>query len=133
MIPSGASTPNPPFLSLTNRKASSFQAKQKLKFVEWEKMNMAKINSTVWGHLESDITPDNSESLDHIVELQLAQAGVFEDIERVFAQKPVANIQINRRKERVQVLDSKKSYNLSKSKERKVAQSSRLCLILLCQ
>ncbi|SAM01118.1 hypothetical protein [Absidia glauca] len=76
-------------------------------------MNIAKINSTVWGHLESDITPDNSESLDHIVELQLAQAGVFEDIERVFAQKPVANIQINRRKERVQVLDSKKAYNLN--------------------
>lgn len=87
-------------------------------------MNTTKINATVWDHLTSDIVPDNSESLDHIVELQLAQAGVFEDIERVFAQKPVTNIQINRRKERVQVLDSKKAYNLSKSKKTKNKNST---------
>lgn len=111
---SGTTTPVPPFLSVANRKMSSFQSKQKLKFVEWEKMHYNNINSTVWNDLGTDTIGDNIESLDQMVELQLAQAGVFENIEQLFAQKPTVKLEMNRPTQRVNILDTKKAYNLSK-------------------
>ncbi|KAI8336356.1 hypothetical protein BC941DRAFT_428994 [Chlamydoabsidia padenii] len=142
-----------------NRKSSTFQAKQKLKFVEWEKLNLINIGHTVWSHLDkpapsssrqspsssspsstettsapcienttlnshqsppppppplpNNTTAATSKSFENSLEYQLAKAGVFEDIEKTFAQKPAAQIKAPRKKEQVYIIDSKKAYTLN--------------------
>lgn len=142
--PSAISNPqsNSPFANAT-RKSSTFQAKQKLKFVEWEKLNLINIGHTVWSHLDkpassshkpsspsltptsaTEDTPSNtaataSKSFENSLEYQLAKAGVFEDIEKTFAQKPAVQIKAPRKKEQVYIIDSKKAYTLSKTQKEK--------------
>ncbi len=48
------------------------------------------------------------------MEYQLARAGVFDDVEVTFAQKPVVEIKSKPLREETLILDSKKAYNLSK-------------------
>lgn len=114
------------------RKSSSYQAKQKLKYVEWEKMNLINIKHTVWNHLDktatesikkdnvSIITTNTSDTtataFEKSLEYKLADAGVFDAIEKAFAQKPVAEIKKSRKKEQAYIIDSKKAYTLSKFK-----------------
>ncbi|CAO3596021.1 unnamed protein product [Absidia cylindrospora] len=131
-----------------SRKSSTYQAKQKLKFVEWEKMNLVNIGHTVWSHLDKPTTSSSSrqsspgsiltttnedascppppptsssstrhgttsKSFENSLEYQLAKAGVFEDIEKTFAQKPAVQIKAPRKKEQVYIIDSKKAYTLN--------------------
>lgn len=113
-----SSPPLPPvFLGATGRKPSAFQAKQKLKFVEWEKMNFVNIQQTIWNEFERDIELSlhkQLESTDSIMEYQLAKAGVFDDVELTFAQKPVVEMKAKQQKQETHILDIKKAYNLSK-------------------
>ncbi|OBZ82301.1 Disheveled-associated activator of morphogenesis 1 [Choanephora cucurbitarum] len=116
----GASTGSPPlppaFLGTVGRKPSAFHAKQKLKFVEWEKMNFDNIQETIWNEFERDIELSlhkQTESADSIMEYQLAKAGVFDDVELTFAQKPAVEIKAKPLKNETHILDTKKSYNLN--------------------
>jgi hypothetical protein len=145
--PSAISNPQPnsPFANAT-RKSSTFQAKQKLKFVEWEKLNLINIGHTVWSHLDKpasssshkpslpatsentaspSTTAATAKSFENSLEYQLAKAGVFEDIEKTFAQKPAVQIKAPRKKEQVYIIDSKKAYTLSKIPTKKRA----LCVL----
>ncbi|KAI9020716.1 hypothetical protein CLU79DRAFT_755176 [Phycomyces nitens] len=111
----------PPMMGMVGRKSSSFQAKQKLKFVEWEKVTIPNISQTVWAHSEKDGVevgyerPHDKERFDfqETMEFQLAKAGVFETIEDTFVQKPAVQLKIKRTKEFIYVLEPKKSYNLN--------------------
>jgi hypothetical protein len=113
-----SSPPLPPvFLGAAGRKPSAFQAKQKLKFVEWEKMHFANIHQTIWDEFEKDIELSlhkQIESRDSDMEYQLACAGVFNDVEVTFAQKPVVEMKTRQQKQETHILDTKKAYNMSK-------------------
>lgn len=120
------------FLGATGRKPSAFQAKQKLKFVEWEKMNFINIQQTIWDEFERDIELSlhkQLESTDSIMEYQLAKAGVFDDVELTFAQKPAVEIKTKQQKQETHILDTKKAYNMSK--KRAVGHSLYIYLLLL--
>ncbi|KAI8972343.1 hypothetical protein BDB01DRAFT_810325 [Pilobolus umbonatus] len=98
------------------RKPSAFQAKQKLKFVEWEKMNFASIQKTIWHDFEQNIefsVQKNLESADSLMEYQLAKAGVFDAVELTFAQKPAVEIRSKPTKVDITILDVRKAYNLN--------------------
>ncbi|ORZ09817.1 formin homology 2 domain-domain-containing protein [Absidia repens] len=135
--------PPPPPISTSNasqpvgaignasRKSSTYQAKQKLKFVEWEKMNLVNIGHTSSPGSNTKATTSEdatepppptssltrhgttSKSFENSLEYQLAKAGVFEDIEKTFAQKPAVQIKAPRKKEQVYIIDSKKAYTLN--------------------
>lgn len=98
---------------LIGRKPSAFQAKQKLKFVEWEKIN--RIQETVWSELEKDMP----NSKDAVMEYQLANAGVFDEVERAFAQKPSALKTTSPHQRSFSLLETKKAHNISKAKKKK--------------
>ena len=108
---------SPPLLAVGGRKQSSFQSKQRLKFVEWEKMHLVSIEKTIWKAIKSEFS-DNTESLDEDIEYQLAKDGIFEEIEKKFAQRPTVKLSLKPTKDIIYILDSKKAYNLSKKGRR---------------
>ncbi|ORX43712.1 actin-binding FH2 [Hesseltinella vesiculosa] len=138
----GSPPPPPPFGSpLTsgtgtpNRKESSYQPKQKLKYFEWEKIHRVNISNTVWNQLDSrqpaslmaaaqEVTrsaaasvPPLASSFDQSLEFQLAKAGVFDEMERAFAQKaPVALASASGaagKIRQIKIIDAKKAHLLS--------------------
>ena len=76
-------------------------------------MNTHHIDTTIWSQLEKSITTPK-ETTESAIEFQLARAGIFDDIEKMFEQRPAMELKVKRNKERVHGLDSRKAYNLSK-------------------
>ncbi|KAI8139173.1 formin homology 2 domain-containing protein [Fennellomyces sp. T-0311] len=107
-----AAPPPPLIISNVVRKPSAFQPKRKLKFVEWEKMNTHHIDTTIWSQLEKSITTPK-ENTEASVEFQLARAGIFDDIEKMFEQRPAMELKVKKNKERVHGLEPRKAYNLN--------------------
>lgn len=106
---------------------STHQSKQKLKFVEWEKIHRRQLGNTIWDHLEDDLDIDiYSEAEEQETEqvfthpsivTKLSRADVFTAIEKAFAQKPAVDLRRNNNKKRasdvVELLDSRKAYNMN--------------------
>lgn len=105
---------------MATRKPLLFQSKQKLKFVEWEKLTTGTIHDTVWSSSDTDTESDTDSNeapghkLEKTREYQLAEAGVYNDIDTLFAQKPTAQVVKSKPTGPIQVIDSRKAYNLSK-------------------
>lgn len=116
-FPEGHRSPPPPPLMLGNigRKSSAFQSKRKLKFVEWEKMNSTNIKQTIWSQLEKTMEAhqDGSAPFEQSIEYQLARAGIFDDIEKMFEQRPAMELKVKQSKTQVHALEPRKAYNLS--------------------
>jgi hypothetical protein len=90
---------------------SSYQPKVKTKVVQWDKLNRQGINETLW---DPNVTSDEKRQKAAKFEAELATSGVFDEIEKSFAQKQVAEFKIKTTKAALQIIDSKKAYNLSK-------------------
>ncbi|CAO3653877.1 unnamed protein product [Mucor hiemalis] len=117
--------PGPPTLP-TSAQQQVHQSKQKLKFVEWEKIHRRQLGDTIWDHLnetEEEEEESEEEELDesqHLFDNQslvskLSRADVFSAIEKTFAQKPAVDLSKRKRKipAVVELLDSRKAYNMS--------------------
>jgi hypothetical protein len=65
------------------------------------------------------------------MEYQLAKAGVFDDVEMTFAQKPAVEIKTKKAKEEIVILENKKAYNMSKEKNRWVCNVFNLLTFFL--
>ena len=95
------------------------QSQQKLKFVEWEKMNRRQLSDTIWDNLDDTLIDQDTQVdslFDHpSVVSQLSQADVFTSIEKTFAQKPAVDLSKRKRKVAtvIELLDSRKAYNMS--------------------
>lgn len=92
------------------------QSKQKLKFVEWEKINRRQLNNTIWEDLGEESSEEEEDLLFHNQSLvtKLSRADVFTMIETTFAQKPAIDLSKRKRKSDViELLDSRKAYNMS--------------------
>lgn len=116
--------PPPPFGAVPPAQPSppTHQSKQKLKFVEWEKIHRLQLGNTIWDHLEDDSTSDTDtdESETDLfahpsIVTKLSRADVFTAIENTFAQKPVTNLRRNKKRvsDVIELLDSRKAYNMS--------------------
>lgn len=116
-------TPSPPQLP-TPPQQPIHQSKQKLKFVEWEKIHRRQLGNTIWDHLnETEEEEESEEEVDesqHLFDNQslvskLSRADVFSAIEKTFAQKPAVDLSKRKRKvpDVVELLDSRKAYNMS--------------------
>jgi hypothetical protein len=105
------SSAHPSLLATANRKLSSYQPKIKTKFVQWEKLNRQGINETIW---DPNAKSEEKRQRAAKFEAELAKSGVFDEIEKSFAQKQVAEFKIKTTKVALQIIESKKAYNLSK-------------------
>lgn len=77
-------------------------------------MNANNIPQTIWSQIDKSLdTRPQQDGSDHSIEYQLARVGIFDDIEKIFEQRPAAELKVKNNKERVHVLDSRKAYNLS--------------------
>jgi hypothetical protein len=124
----GPSSPMAPLAPTIARQSQSIhQSKQKLKFVEWEKIHRRQLGETIWDHL-TDVSDESEEEEEEEEEsgqvlfgnqksivTQLVRADVFASIEKAFAQKPAVDLTKRKRKvaDVVELLDSRKAYNMS--------------------
>ncbi|CEJ02837.1 Putative Proteophosphoglycan ppg4 [Rhizopus microsporus] len=106
--------------------AGTQQPRQKLKFVEWEKIHRRQLGNTIWEHLEDDDQDDIIDSNDdpadeslfnqQSIVSKLSHADVFTLIEKTFAQKPAAS-DLSKRKRKatdsIELLDPKKAHAMS--------------------
>ncbi|KAI9473530.1 MAG: hypothetical protein EXX96DRAFT_578379 [Benjaminiella poitrasii] len=115
--PGGAPPPPPPPLSSAPAKPPqpTHQAKAKLKFVEWEKINRRQLNDTIWNHLVDDDDDNAKQTNDPQSQIitQLSEADVFTTIEKTFAQKVVTKRRVTRRDETIELLDERKAHTMS--------------------
>ncbi|OZJ02756.1 hypothetical protein BZG36_03344 [Bifiguratus adelaidae] len=93
-------------LPLLNRKSVQYQAKGKLKGLQWEKIAKSAAEKTVFGKQFLD---------EKAFAEQLQKGGIFENMEDLFAQKPSpAKVKIKKeRKQEISVIDPKKAYNMN--------------------
>jgi hypothetical protein len=101
--------------------STTYQSNQKLKYLEWTKLNLININGTVWGQLGKDNKEEYEEEkkslFNESIVSKLSEADVFTAIESTFAQKPTALVPQRKRKvvDIVELLDPRKAQNMSKS------------------
>ncbi|KAJ2964866.1 hypothetical protein NQZ79_g408 [Umbelopsis isabellina] len=100
----------PALLATANRKMSAYQPKVKTKFVQWEKLNRQGITETIW---DANNKTEPSKQRAAKLEAELAKSGVFDEIEKSFAQKQGPEFKIKTAKQVFQIIDSKKAYNLN--------------------
>lgn len=103
------------------------QSKQKLKFVEWEKINRRQLGNTIWDHLDNNDDSEEEKEEEEkeptallfdnsSIVTKLSRADVFTSIEKTFAQKPAVDLSKRKRQkvsDMVELLDSRKAYNMS--------------------
>ncbi|KAG1198021.1 hypothetical protein G6F70_006166 [Rhizopus microsporus] len=129
-IPVSNTAPCPPCPPAPNAPPASTagtqQPRQKLKFVEWEKIHRRQLGNTIWEHLEDDDQDDIIDSNDdpadeslfnqQSIVSKLSHADVFTLIEKTFAQKPAAS-DLSKRKRKatdsIELLDPKKAHAMS--------------------
>ncbi|CAO3587923.1 unnamed protein product [Absidia cylindrospora] len=100
--PSVAAPPS----NLTTRKMMKHLPNVKTRALQWQKINMHQIKSTVW---------ESSDDIEQGWEKRMDSEGVFDLMEELFAQKVIATPKkrTQQKKQEINIIDSRKAYNIN--------------------
>jgi hypothetical protein len=93
---------------MVTRKTVKHLPNVKTRALQWQKINMQQIKSTIW---------ESSDDIEAGWETRLDSEGLFDLMEELFAQKVVATPKklVQEKKQEINIIDSRKAYNISKS------------------
>jgi hypothetical protein len=109
--PSAPLAPTPP-TNIITRKTVKHLPNVKTRALQWQKINMQQIKSTIW---------DANDDIEQGWETKMDSEGLFNLMEELFAQKVVATPKrlLREKKQEINIIDSRKASNISKCLSKK--------------